>query len=89
MTPGKRPPAWIDMIAEEEASGDLAEAYARSADPATGDVDHIMKIHSLNPQSLFDHFHLYRTLMYGKSPLKRPQREMIAVVVSAINHCRY
>lgn len=82
-------PAWIDTVPESEAEGLLADAYTASADPATDDVDHIMKIHSLNPQSLFDHFHLYKTLMYGKSPLKRPQREMIAVVVSAINRCKY
>mgnify|MGYP001109496364 CR=1 FL=1 len=81
--------AWIETVPENEATGELADSYKVSADPKTGDVDHIMKIHSLNPQSLFDHFNLYKTLMYGKSPLKRPQREMIAVVVSAINKCRY
>lgn len=81
--------AWINTIPEGDADGDLAEYYRLSAEPDTGDVDHIMKIHSLNPQTLLDHFNLYKTLMYGKSPLKRPQREMIAVVVSAINHCKY
>lgn len=81
--------AWIKTIPEGEADGSLAEAYQKSADPQTGDVDHIMKTHSLNPQSLFDHFYLYKTLMYGKSPLTRPQREMIAVVVSCINKCKY
>lgn len=85
----KRETAWINTVPESDADGDLAEAYRISADPQTSDVDHIMKIHSLNPQSLFDHFNLYKTLMYGKSPLKRPQREMIAVVVSAINNCKY
>lgn len=81
--------AWIETIPEDQVEGELVEGYRISADPKTGDVDHIMKIHSLNPQSLFDHFNLYKTLMYGKSPLKRPQREMIAVVVSAINQCEY
>ena len=81
--------AWIETVPEAEAEGTLADAYEKSADPATGDVDHIMKIHSLHPQTLFDHFYLYKTLMYGKGPLSRPQREMIAVVVSAINKCKY
>ena len=27
--------------------------------------------------------------MYGKSPIRRTDREMIAVVVSTINHCHY
>ena len=48
-----------------------------------------MKIHSLHPASLVDHQHLYKTLMYGASPLSRAQREMIGVVVSAINRCEY
>ena len=54
-----------------------------------GGVDHIMKIHSLNLASLKAHFEIYKVLMYGKSPLSRVQREMIAVVASAANHCKY
>ena len=81
--------AYIETIAEAQAAGDLQRAYRRAADPKTGDVDHIMKIHSLNPASLIDHQHLYKTLMYGESPLSRAQREMIGVVVSAINRCEY
>ncbi|MBZ0280646.1 MAG: peroxidase [Anaerolineae bacterium] len=82
-------PAWIETIKESEAEADVKAAYAECGDPRTGNVDHIMKVHSLNPQSMLDHQHLYKTLMYGKSPLKRPQREMIGVVVSAINNCLY
>ena len=85
----KKEVAWIEVVADEDAEGDLATAYDENMDPNTGQVDHILKIHSLHPQTLLDHVQLYKTLMYGKSPIKRPQREMIAVVVSAINHCRY
>ncbi len=81
--------AWIETISEAEASGELKRAYQRSRDAKTAHVDHIMKIHSLNPQSLLDHLHLYKTLMFADSPLTRIQREMIAVVVSAINRCEY
>lgn len=80
--------AWIPMIPEQEAEGRLAEMYAKLTEP-WGGVDHILKIHSLNPPSLWGHFELYRTLMRGRSPLTRIQREMIAVVVSAINRCHY
>jgi alkylhydroperoxidase family enzyme len=52
-------------------------------------VDNILKIHSLNPASLSGHFEFYRTLMRGRSALTRTQREMIAVVVSSLNRCRY
>ncbi len=81
--------AWIDTIAEAAAEGDLKRAYQRAKDPKADHVDHIMKIHSLHPQSLLDHMHLYKTLMHGESPLCRAQREMIGVVVSAINRCKY
>lgn len=80
--------AWIKVIPENEAAGDLAEQYSDLIEP-WGGVDNILKIHSLSPESLRAHVILYKTLMYGKSPIKRPQREMIAVVASAANHCRY
>jgi alkylhydroperoxidase family enzyme len=48
-----------------------------------------MAIHSLHPQSMRDHQQLYRTLMYGAGGLTRPEREMIGVVVSAVNRCHY
>jgi alkylhydroperoxidase family enzyme len=82
-------PAWIETIPESDADGEVKAAYEYAGDAKTGNVDHIMKVHSLNPQSMLDHENLYRTLMYGKGPLKRPQREMIGVVVSALNHCVY
>ncbi len=81
--------AWIETVDEQDADGDVADAYAVCGDHKTGQVDHIMKIHSLNPQSMLDHEQLYRTLMYGKSPLSRAQRELIGTVVSALNHCLY
>lgn len=85
----QKPAAWIETVDEHDATGDVAAAYAACGDRRTGHVDHIMKVHSLHPQSMLDHQQLYKTLMYGKSPLTRSQREMIGVVVSAINHCVY
>ena len=80
--------AWIDVIDENAAEDELAEQYAKLVSPS-GTVDNILKIHSLNPRSLDDHYRLYRTLMFGRSPLTRARREMIAVVVSAANRCHY
>ena len=57
-------------------------------DPA-GHVANILAVHSLNPAALGAHFDLYRTLMFGRSELKRSLREMIAVVVSKTNECHY
>ena len=80
--------AWIKIIDEQNAEGSLKEQYDQLIEP-WGGVDNILKIHSLNPESLAAHVKLYKTLMYGKSPLRRTDREMIAVVVSEINQCHY
>lgn len=80
--------AHIRYINDGEATGQLQELYDRFRDPA-GQVDNILRIHGANPPSLLAHFQLYHTLMKGASPLSRSQREMIAVVVSAINECHY
>jgi alkylhydroperoxidase family enzyme len=54
-----------------------------------GSVDNILRIHAANPKSWTGHYDLYVTLMRGTSELSRAQREMIGVVVSAINECHY
>ncbi len=80
--------AWIKVIREDEATGELKTMYQKLIEP-WGGVDNILKIHSLNPPSLSGHFEFYNTLMRGRSDLTRVQREMIAVVVSALNRCQY
>lgn len=52
-------------------------------------MEHIVASHSLNPEALSAHMALYRTIMFGESPLSRPEREAIAVAVSAANDCHY
>ena len=89
MNPDEHTVAWIETVSEDDATAELKRAYQRAGDAESGQVDHIMKIHSLNPASLIDHLHLYKTLMFADSPLTRIQREMIGVVVSAINRCEY
>ena len=80
--------AWISEILPQDADDELSAIYQRVAEP-DGSVDHILRIHGLHPQCLGDHFDLYMTAMKGRSPLSRPRREMIAVVVSALNECHY
>jgi len=80
--------AWINMISELDAKGELKRLYKKVAEP-WGGVDNIMKIHSANPATLDAHLVLYKTVMFGKSPVPREDREMIAVVVSALNQCHY
>ena len=81
--------AWIEIINPKEAKAELKSLYDANFDRQHCVVDHILQIHSLHTQSLQDHIQLYKTLMFGPSPLSRAQREMIAVVVSAINQCKY
>ena len=80
--------AWIAEIDEPEAEGSLKDQYSKLKEP-WGGIDNILKIHSLNPESLAAHVQLYKTVMFGKSPIPRIDREMIALVVSSINQCHY
>jgi alkylhydroperoxidase family enzyme len=80
--------AWIREIPRSEATGELAEFYARIKD-AAGNVANILTVHSLNPPALRAHYDLYRTMMFGPSELTRAQRESVAVVVSVTNKCHY
>ncbi len=80
--------AYIRTIPEAQATGELTEAYKRVGNP-DGTVDNVMKVHSLNVDSLRTHFAMYTAAMHKPSPLSRAEREMVAVVVSRINGCAY
>lgn len=80
--------AWIKVIDETEAAGKLREVYAEVG-AARGRVANILKLHSLHPEAMNAHLHLYRELMFGRSELTRAERELIAVAVSVTNHCHY
>lgn len=80
--------AHIRTITEGEATGELAEVYEKLKDPS-GRVANILKVQSLSPRTLQAHSAFYRELMFGKNPLRRDQRELIAVAVSQANNCHY
>lgn len=79
---------FIKIIEQEDASGSLKEIYNELIQ-SRGKLAMVHKIQSLNPESITAHMDLYMTVMFGNSPLKRAQREMMAVVVSAANQCEY
>jgi alkylhydroperoxidase family enzyme len=81
--------AWIRVIPEQEADGELKALYDQEFDSEKQGTDNILAVHSLNPPTLRAHAALYHTVMHAKSPLSRTEREMIAVVVSVINQCHY
>jgi uncharacterized peroxidase-related enzyme len=80
--------AWIDTIDLEDADDELRDLYDEIID-TRGKLSNILKVHSLNPAALADHLQLYDTLLFGRSDLRRAEREAIAVVVSAANDCPY
>ncbi|MFU8859866.1 MAG: peroxidase-related enzyme [Cyclonatronaceae bacterium] len=79
---------YIKTIDPESAGGQLKNIYENLL-KTRGKIAEIHKIQSLNPDALAAHMDLYMAVMFGKSPLKRYQREMIGVVVSATNRCEY
>lgn len=82
-------PAWIETVAAEDADADLAALYDRARDPDSGQLDHILQVHSLHPRGLAAHLELYEAVMHPTPGLRGAEREMIAVVVSQLNECHY
>ena len=79
---------YIKVISHEDASGQLKDIYDDLVEQR-GKLAAIHQIQSLNPPTIVHHMDLYLAIMFGKSPLKRAYREMMAVVVSAANNCQY
>ncbi len=79
---------YIRQITIDQASGlvkkELEKAVARA-----GRVWNIVQIMSLNGRVLKSSMEMYGATMFADSPLTRAQREMLAVVVSKVNHCVY
>ncbi|MHC5065975.1 MAG: carboxymuconolactone decarboxylase family protein [Planctomycetota bacterium] len=81
--------AWIECISEGEASGELASLYQSLVDPESGNVDNILKVHSLHLRGLRAHLAVYRAAMAGTASLRKVDRELIALQVSKLNGCHY
>ncbi len=80
--------AWIDVVPHDKARGLLKQQYDAAVKRA-GRIWNVVSIMSLNPGALTASMRFYGALMHGGSPLRRGQREMLAVVVSAVNRCVY
>ena len=79
---------YIETIGPDGAEGELKQIYEELL-ASRGRLASVHTIQSLNPESITDHMDLYMTLMFGRSPLTRARREMLAVVVSTANRCPY
>jgi len=80
--------AHIETTSPEQAEGYLKEVYEKLIE-SRGKLAEIHKVQSLNPNALVTHMDFYMAIMFGKSPLKRYQREMLGVVTSVVNQCEY
>ncbi len=80
--------AHIDVIPYEKSTGELRGIYENLI-ATRGKLADVHTVQSLNPATIISHMNLYKDILFGPSPLKRYQREMMAVVVSATNQCDY
>ena len=87
MNPKLKP--WIRWVFNEEATGLLKKEYDAAIKRA-GKIWNIVRIMSPRPKTLQASMRLYGSVVHQSTKkLGRPEREMIAVVVSQTNHCSY
>ena len=79
---------WISQIDVGDAEGPLKRQFDAALERA-GRVWHIVQIMSLNPRTMKASMDIYAAIMFGRSPLTRVQRELLAVTVSAELGCHY
>ena len=79
---------YIKTIVIDDAEGIVKNVYDKGI-RRSGRVYNILKIMSRSPVALKESMRLYLAIMFGESELSRAQREMIATVVSQVNHCKY
>jgi hypothetical protein len=88
---------WIRTIPMEDADEKLRRMmeaqralYPKEyATPVSPGGDSIVASHTLIPDALYHIFGAFGAMMSPDLPLSRAQHEMIATMVSAVNHCFY
>lgn len=78
----------LPLPAEAELPADIQELFAASREKP-GFVPNVFRALSLRPAVLRGFIALYDALMAAEGGLSKAEREMIAVAVSAQNHCHY
>jgi uncharacterized peroxidase-related enzyme len=80
--------SWLRTPSEEDVPGEVEALWAEPLE-RLGFVPHVLRTFSLRPEHLLRWWSYYDELLRGESGLTKVQREMIAVVVSALNRCHY
>lgn len=78
----------IQPLPREKLSAEI-QAYFAKCDEKLGFVPNVLLSYSFDEAKLRGFKDLYNDLMLAPSGLTKLEREMIAVVVSSINHCYY
>jgi len=81
--------SWISTLDYEGATGKLRTVYDRVRGP-NGELDNILKAHSLRPHTLEGHMALYKSVLHHTSNrLPQVLLETLGVYVSLLNGCAY
>jgi predicted secreted protein len=79
---------WIRTIAEADATGALADAYAQTR-ARHGSVSNISEAASINPRAMLALAELRAAVRGPQCALSPLRQEMIAVLTSALHRCTY
>ncbi len=80
--------AWLRVPEEADLPGEVTALYEAPREKL-GFVPNVLRLYALRPSHLVRWNEHYEELMKGDSGLSKAEREMIAVVVSIANSCRY
>jgi uncharacterized peroxidase-related enzyme len=78
----------LELGPEAELTPKL-EAYFAKCEEKLGFVPNVLRAYAFDPTKLQAFIDMVDDLMLGESGLSKLEREMIAVAVSAVNHCHY
>lgn len=78
----------LDLPAAAPLPDDVAAYFAKCRDKL-GLIPNVLRAYAFAPEKFRAFSQFYNELMLGPSGLSKLEREMIAVVVSAVNRCHY
>ncbi len=81
--------SWIKTVPPEQAEGRLKSVYKQVSGPQ-GEIDNILKLHSLRPHTLIGHMALYKNVLHHTSnQVPKWFLELLGVYTSLLNGCAY
>src|SRR5271170_2793487 len=85
----RRPQAWVDTVATEEADGLLKDAYDWQA-RRLGEPTEYTQLGSLHPELVYERLRLYKVIDQLESGLTDTEKHAVIYVTSVLNetpHC--